>query len=126
MLYLDTHVLAWLYAGRTELLPEGARRQLGSSEIRISPVVMLELQYLYEIERLTQPAAEVVGTLTEDLGLVLCDLPFATVARASLDQSWTRDPFDRMIVGQASHVDSPLLTKDRTILENYPRAVWGG
>lgn len=123
-LYLDTHAVAWLFAGRTELIPEAARRRLAESELRISPAVMIELQYLYEIGRVTSPGAEVVAALAEDLGLLLCDLPFAAVARAALDQAWTRDPFDRLIVGQAAHADAPLLTKDRAIHEHYPRAVW--
>ncbi len=41
-----------------------------------------------------------------------------------LDYSWTRDPFDRLIVGHAAVDDELLLSKDRKILENYPFARW--
>ena len=39
-------------------------------------------------------------------------------------ESWTRDPFDRMIVAQAALREAPLLTKDRVLHEHYDRAVW--
>ena len=42
----------------------------------------------------------------------------------SIQQDWTRDTFDRLIVAQAKTRDASLLTKDRTILEHYPHAVW--
>ena len=52
MIYLDTHVAAWLHAAGAELLSEEAVRQIEQAEeIRISPMVRLELQYLYEIGR---------------------------------------------------------------------------
>jgi len=41
-----------------------------------------------------------------------------------LEQTWTRDPFDRLIVSQARLADVPLLTRDRTIHTHYPRAIW--
>lgn len=38
--------------------------------------------------------------------------------------TWTRDPFDRLIAAHAIVAGAPLLTADRTILENLPQAVW--
>lgn len=122
--YLDTHTAAWLYAGREELFPPVARRTISESELRISPAVLLELHYLFEIGRTERPGSEVIADLGERLGVRLCDLPFSEVVRAAVSQSWTRDPFDRLIVGQAAVRDALLLTKDGTIHEHYPRAVW--
>jgi PIN domain nuclease of toxin-antitoxin system len=42
----------------------------------------------------------------------------------ALPLSWTRDPFDRLIVAQAAVRDAPLLTKDRAIRRRYRAAVW--
>jgi hypothetical protein len=42
----------------------------------------------------------------------------------ALDLVWTRDLFDRVIVGHASAADRDLLTRDELILANYPRACW--
>jgi PIN domain nuclease of toxin-antitoxin system len=36
---------------------------------------------------------------------------------------WTRDPFDRIIAAQAAVDATPLLTRDRIILSNYPHAI---
>ena len=124
LVYVDTHVVAWLYAGRTDLLSERARRLIDTEELRISPAVILELQYLQEIDRLTVGANVIVQSLSAQLGLRVCDLPFAAVIESALEQRWTRDPFDRIIVGQATLNDSPLLTKDRTIRRHYGKAVW--
>lgn len=122
--YLDTHAAAWLYAGRSELFPEVARRVIGEHTLLISPAVLLELEYLFEIKRADRPGSEVVADLGEQLGVRLCDLPFAEVARAAARESWTRDPFDRLIVGHAAARGAGLVTKDRTIHEHYRRAVW--
>jgi PIN domain nuclease of toxin-antitoxin system len=39
-------------------------------------------------------------------------------------QTWTRDPFDRIIVAQARLRGAPLLTKDRTIQTHHAEAFW--
>ncbi len=36
-IYLDTHVVAWLYAGRVDLLSTRARTLIDAEELRISP-----------------------------------------------------------------------------------------
>lgn len=124
VVYLDTHAAAWLFAGRSELFPEATRRLIAERALLISPAVLLELEYLFEIGRTDRPGAEVVADLAEQLGVRLCDLPFAEVARAAAGESWTRDPFDRLIVGQAEARRAALVTKDRTIHQHYGRAVW--
>lgn len=124
LIYLDTHVAAWMYAGRTDLFPEGVRSILEEHDLLISPAVKLELQYLFEIGRTTEPARTVVNTLERTVGLAICDLPFQEVVEVALAQSWTRDPFDRLIVSQASLRKLRLLTKDRNIRESFPEAIW--
>lgn len=101
LIYLDTHVAAWLFAGRTDLLPQTVWTLLDEHDLLVSPAVKLELQYLYEIGRTAEPARVVIEALGRDLGLKVCDLPFPDVAEIAVDQAWTRDPFDRLIVSQA-------------------------
>ena len=125
LIYLDTHVVAWLFAGRLELLPAGVRRLLDTSELMISPAVELELEYLFEIQRTVKPGREVVAALNREIGLKICDLPFPQVIAAAIQQSWTRDPFDRLLVGQAAARPAPLLTKDDAIRRHYGQAIWG-
>jgi len=124
MIYLDTHVVAWLYSGDLELLPEGVRDLLEGEELVISPMVEFELQYLYESGRTTQPGRVVVDALDGEIGLSRCGLPFGQVVAAALDQDWTRDPFDRVIVAQARARRLPLLTRDQTIRDHYREAIW--
>ncbi len=124
LIHLDTHAVAWLYAGRVDLFPERARSLLREGALRVSPIVELELQYLFETGRVSEPAAPVLAELADALGLELCDLPFATVVRNAAALDWARDPFDRLIVGQAEARQATLVTKDRTIRENCPRVAW--
>lgn len=124
LIYLDTHVTAWLYAGRVDLLSRRAAKVIDDEDLRISPAVILELEYLHEIHRVAVGGDAVVQGLSAQIGLRVCDLPFPAVIEASLDQRWTRDPFDRMIVGHAALARSVLLTKDRTIHKHYRDAIW--
>jgi PIN domain nuclease of toxin-antitoxin system len=125
VIYADTHVAAWLYAGRADLIPPRARALLEDHTILVSPMVVLELEYLFETGRTTEPARNVLQALSRDLGLRLCDLPFPDVAEAAVRQSWTRDPFDRLIVAQAALRRAPLVTRDADIRAHYDRALWG-
>jgi PIN domain nuclease of toxin-antitoxin system len=124
LIYLDTHVMAWLYAGQVERIPAAAQKAINESEVLISPMALVELQCLIEIGRFTDPVEQVLAVLGRDLGLKVCELPFAEVARRAFDLSWTRDPFDRLIVSQASLREAPLVTKDGDIHEHYRGALW--
>lgn len=124
MIYLDTHVVAWLYAGRPDLLSPVACSLIDEHDLLISPMVALELQYLFEVKRASKPAAVVIPFLQGEIGLGVCTLPFHKVAAVAIGLSWTRDPFDRLIVAQAALAAAPLVTKDETIREHYSRAVW--
>jgi PIN domain nuclease of toxin-antitoxin system len=117
--------VVWLYGlGPKCLAPKVAQLLEESGDIRISPMVRLEMQYLYEIGRVGQQPLPVLDVLQSDLGLVVCDAGFPAIVRVAESQTWTRDPFDRLIVAQASLFDAPLVTKDATVQANYPQAIW--
>jgi PIN domain nuclease of toxin-antitoxin system len=124
VIYADTHVVAWLFAGEVGLIPARARRLLEDRELVVSPMVALELEYLFETGRTAEPARPVLRALGRDLGLRLCDLAFPDVIEVACGQTWTRDPFDRVIVAQASLRKAPLVTKDTLMHRHYDRAVW--
>ena len=125
LIFLDTHVLLWLYEGRHEAMSARAREMIqDADEILCSPMSHIEIQYLHEIGRFRDPPVEVVGSLGADLGLRVDDAPFFAVAREAGRHAWTRDPFDRLIVAQADLNTAPLLTKDAAIHAAYSRAVW--
>lgn len=106
-LYLDTHILVWLYQdGAARLTPLGVRAIEGAEQLLISPMVELELTYLNEISRINCPAITILDSLRRDIGLETCKQPFAAAVGAALELDWTRDPFDRIIVAQAAHRES--------------------
>ena len=124
-LYLDTHVLVWLYDQGAQGFTSQTLGHLESAEkLLISPMVALEIEFLFEIEKITQPSSIIVHYLSENLGLSVCAKPFPSVAVQAMDIKWTRDPFDRLITAQAGLDRSPLLTKDRIIHDNYQHAIW--
>jgi PIN domain nuclease of toxin-antitoxin system len=124
LIYLDTHVVVWLYAGLLEKFSQSVRVILNENEIRISPIVRLELQYLYEIERVKEPAQSIVADLADRIGIRVCDKDFSSVISQAILLKWTRDPFDRVIVAQAALNDNILISKDQSILEHYVHARW--
>jgi PIN domain nuclease of toxin-antitoxin system len=120
MIFLDTHVVVWLYQGRTDLLSKRAKKIIEKEDdIYISPIVLLELQYLFEIGKIIKPAKVVIEALVEEIGLEMAEDSFDGVVEQSLSENWTRDPFDRIIVAQARKNTALLISKDRLILENY-------
>lgn len=124
-LYLDTHILVWLYQdGVARLTPLGVKIIEGAGQLLISPMVELELTYLHEISRINCPASGILEYLRRAIGLETCKQPFAAVVGEALALDWTRDPFDRLIVAQAAYREAPLLTADQNIRAHYPAAVW--
>lgn len=124
MIYLDTHIVIWLYAGQTELLSPQAYRLINASALWISPLVRLELTYLHEIGRIQHTPPEILADLQQRLGLKICNKRYASVVEKAAEQTWTRDPFDRLIVGQAAVNKNVLVSKDTLILTHYAQAIW--
>jgi len=123
--YLDTHIAAWLAAGKLDRIGPKPRALLQKSELLISPAALLELEYLYELKRIRLRARDVLLKLECETGLRLCDLPYAAIASVALDEKWTRDPFDRLIVAHAKTNDfARLISADEEIARHYPRTVW--
>ena len=123
-MYLDTHAVVWLYAGELDRFPTSAVNRIEGNDLIISPAVLLELQFLKEIKRITADSMLILQTLEETLGLQMCSLEFSKVVIGALSQSWTRDPFDRIIAAQALVRNELLLTKDRAIHRNCSVACW--
>lgn len=122
--HLDTHVVVWLYAGEADRLSSHARRLIDSEPVLVSPMVELELALLFEIGRITAPSEEVLTGLGRSLGLAMSGAAFTAVAAAAGALAWTRDPFDRIICGQAIVERTPLVTRDRRIREHLDLARW--
>jgi PIN domain nuclease of toxin-antitoxin system len=124
VIYLDTHVVLWLYEGLLDKFPHFAKRQLEENELMISYIVQLELQYLFEIKRITRNSKTITNDLIDKLSLKMCDEPLQKIIQSALSLHWTRDPFDRLIVATAQINDAMLLTKDEHIAAHYKHVIW--
>lgn len=123
--YLDTNVVAWLAQGNLTRIGQKARSVLEQADLLISPIVLIELEYLYEVSRIRLSSRDVQLKIEHEIGVRVCDLPFPLVANVVIDEKWTRDPFDRIIVAQAkANGLASLVSADEEIGKHYPRTVW--
>lgn len=124
--YLDTHVAVRLAHAELSRISQPAIDTIARMNLLLSPMVLLELEYLFELKMETRlTAGDIQRKLEYELGVRVCDLSFASIATIASGVRWTRDPFDRIIVAHAkANGLSPLISADRLILQNYPRAVW--
>lgn len=116
-LILDTHFLLWVTtaAARLEEFPWlGAYEPWG-----ISPVSLLEVQFLGEAGRLRVDSERFVAAVKQDPRFVLDDPPLLALVEQALPLSWTRDPFDRLLVAHSNARRTPLCTVDREIRRRH-------
>ncbi len=124
LIFLDTHVAIWLYAGHLELFKPKVLKLINDKQVCISHMVRLEMQYLNEIGRINQKPDIITEALMKEIGLVYSDNSIERIINRAIHLDFTRDPFDRMIVADASINNSILISKDQIIRKNYINSVW--
>ena len=124
MIFLDTHVVIWLYAKLLDQLSIDAVQQIEDNELLITQMVRLELQYLFEIGRIKVAPETIIKDLNKSIGLKVSQMKVEQVFDHAIDYQWTRDVFDRLITAEAEAMGFALITKDQKILENYEKAIW--
>ncbi|MGA3242406.1 MAG: PIN domain-containing protein [Bryobacteraceae bacterium] len=123
--YLDTSVAVWLAQGDLNRITQTALDAIRNSNLLVSPMVSLELAYLNEINRITLTAQDILLKLKAELGVEVCDASFPSLVTIAINEKWTRDPFDRIIVSHAkANGLSPLISSDEAIRKNYVKTVW--
>jgi PIN domain nuclease of toxin-antitoxin system len=123
--YLDTSIAVWLSQGKVSSLSKDAKGLLRRADLLISPMVLVELELLYEIRRTKLQSRDIQLKIEHELGVKVCGLDFPSIAAAAVGEKWTRDPFDRMIVAHAkTNGFAPLVSTDEHIAKHYPRTVW--
>ena len=55
--------------GHLGLLTQQAKDQIEKDDLLLSPALLLELEYLNEIDRLKAPAQKVIGALSDEIGV---------------------------------------------------------
>ena len=114
---LDTHFLLWtvLDLPRMDDFPWLDRyRPWG-----VSPVSLLEVQFLAEIGRLEVEQPGFTDAVSGDPRFVVDEVPLVALVRHALPLTWTRDPFDRLIAAHSSARRVPLCTVDRRMLDEH-------
>jgi PIN domain nuclease of toxin-antitoxin system len=114
---LDTHFLVWIMVGVTRLdafpwLDD--YRPWG-----VSPVSLLELQFLSEVGKLELDSDRLLETLPEDRRFVVDEVPLLGLIRQAIPLGWTRDPFDRLLAAHSTTRRVPLCTVDRAMLRHH-------
>lgn len=122
--FLDTHVVVWLFSGLTDKFPEKIKSLIETNDVCMCPIVILEIEYLKEIGRINCAANDIITDLQAKIGLLIDDLSFEIVTKKATDITWTRDPFDRLIAASTIARGYPLITKDESILNNLKLAIW--
>jgi PIN domain nuclease of toxin-antitoxin system len=113
MILLDTNALIWLAQGHRRIRPLLS----GSRRLYASPASLLELQLLIEGGRVRLRAAS-LDALANNGRWVVDDPPSASWFKQAWDLSWTRDPFDRLLVAHAGLRGWRLATADTHLLDH--------
>jgi PIN domain nuclease of toxin-antitoxin system len=121
--FLDTHILIWLYEKRLNLLSEKAKKCIEENDLLVCPIINLEIEYLFEIKKIKDNAETIIGYLEKNIGLRVQNCEFKEIIEISINEKWTRDPFDRIIVAHAKYMDLTLISKDEKINKNYFRTM---
>jgi len=114
---LDTHFVIWIvsksrrlrnYPWLTHYQPWG-----------VSPISLLEIQLLAEVGRRQIDTPRFSRQIMSDPRFEFDDLPFVTLVQKSIELSWTRDPFDRMIAAHSLCRRVPLCSVDDRMLRQH-------
>ena len=111
MILLDTNALIWLWRGHRRVRTLGAAGRLFAS-----PASILELQMLAESGRVVLSRDVTPAAALADERWVIDDVPSTRWLSAAAHVSWTRDPFDRLIVAHARVRGWKLATADGAVL----------
>jgi PIN domain nuclease of toxin-antitoxin system len=121
--HLDTHIALWLYDVRLDRLSSRQRDLIETCDLRVSEFVRLEMQYLHEIGRIKIAPARILAHLAAHAEVALSACPLHIILDEAMKLSWTRDPFDRMIVSNTLAEKARLITCDEVILKHCRLAI---
>ena len=115
-LLLDTHFVVWILTGAERLrrFPWIKNHQPWG----VSPVSLLEIQYLSEIGRI-KLKEQFFEMLLNDKRFLVDEVPLLRMVRHALNLSWTRDPFDRLLCAHSASRRIPLCTTDQQIQSQH-------
>jgi PIN domain nuclease of toxin-antitoxin system len=116
-LLLDTHFLLWIVTGSDRL-----REFAWLDDYRpwgVSPVSLLEIQFLGEVGRLSveQPAFD--EAVRQDPRFVVDEIGIGALVGKALSLAWTRDPFDRLLAAHSEARRVSFCSLDRRVRAHH-------
>ncbi len=114
MILLDTNALIWLLTGHDRAAPLSS----APARLALSPVSLLELQFLVEVDRIRLAPGESIATIGADRRWRLDNPSASALFEAAQQLAWTRDPFDRLLAAHARLRRWRLATGDRHLLSH--------
>ena len=116
-LLLDTHFLLWITL-RSKRLAEFPWIH-GRAPWRISPVSLLEIQFLAEVGRVEGSGRAFEEAISKDSRFLVDEVPLAALIRHAFDLTWTLDPFDRLLAAHSTARRLPLCTLGGNLLRHH-------
>jgi PIN domain nuclease of toxin-antitoxin system/antitoxin (DNA-binding transcriptional repressor) of toxin-antitoxin stability system len=123
---LDTHAFIWWFDAPHRLSARAlALCQDPRNALILSVVSLREIVIKSQIGRLrlNQPLAQIVARQQQQNGLVVLPVELAHVLAVEHVPLLHRDPFDRLLIAQATAESLPLLSGD-AVFNQYPIAVY--
>ncbi len=126
MIFIDTHVALWIFEQNDQMLSATVKDLLekAAGNIYVSPMVILELEYLHEKKRINHNVNSMLTDLESRISLKTSSKAIKEIITSARNIRWRRDVFDRIIVAEEKLNDANLITKDRLIRDNYDKAIW--
>ena len=122
--YLDTHAVVWLENGELHKFGQKSLEYLANYHLLISPMVKLELQYLYQKKRINDTPDVIIRNIANKASFAVCQKSWLDIVNVALTCDFTRDAFDRLIMAHAMLDNSILISKDTNLTEHYTNCVW--
>jgi PIN domain nuclease of toxin-antitoxin system len=114
---LDTHFVIWIVSKSSRL--RNFPWLSGYQPWGVSPVSLLEIQLLAEVGRRQIDNPRFSREIMSDPRFEFDDVPLVTLVQRSLELSWSRDPFDRMIAAHSLCRRLPLCSVDDAMLKQH-------
>lgn len=110
---LDTHLLLWALSQPSKL-PARARKLIDAGEVYVSAASIWEISIKSALGKLAASSSEVLAGI-EPAGFSVLPVCGEHAAHVATLPAIHKDPFDRMLVAQASSEPMLLLTNDETL-----------
>lgn len=126
-LLVDTHVILW-WLNDDPRLSRKAHKALENSDARhwVSYVSLWEIAIKSSLGKLDTGgrSVEQLAVILDKQGFALLPIRIEHLARIADLEHLHRDPFDRLLIAQASVLGVPLLTEDKMIKQYPVKTLW--